>query len=155
MHFADGAALDEFLNFFVVWFGAMLHTGLDYALVAPRRLDHRAPFADRESQRLLDIDILARLAGEHSRDRVPVIGRGNQDSVEVLLFQQLPEILVGLAISAGPFFGSGGAGRIHVADGGELDIGHVPHESGYRHTPTAAADQADADPVIRAEHAFS
>ena len=54
-----------------------------------RRLDHLAAFGDRQRQRLLAVHVLARLAGVDRHQRVPVVGRGDDDGVDVLAVEQL------------------------------------------------------------------
>ena len=47
----------------------------------------------RERHRLLGIDVLAGLAGVDRVQRVPVVGRGGDDRVDVLAIQQLAIVL--------------------------------------------------------------
>ena len=66
---------------------------LDDPVVLPRGLDHRPALGDRHRQRLLDVDVLARLAGGDHLDRVPVVGRGDHHRVDVLAIEERPEVL--------------------------------------------------------------
>ena len=66
---------------------------LDDPIVLAGRLDHRPAFDDRHRERLLDIDILARLAGGDHLDRVPVVGRCDHDGVDILAIEDRPEVL--------------------------------------------------------------
>ena len=75
---------------------AALRAGLDDAVVFARRLDHLAAFPDVVRDRLLDVDVLARLAGPDDDQRMPVVRRGDGDGVDVLVFEQLADIGVGL-----------------------------------------------------------
>ena len=46
-------------------------------------LDHAAPFMDGERERLLDIDVLAGIARVDRHQRVPMVGAGDDDGVDV------------------------------------------------------------------------
>jgi hypothetical protein len=46
-------------------------------------------FADGQAERLLDVDVLAGAAGIDELQRVPVVRRGDDDSIHVLLFEEL------------------------------------------------------------------
>ena len=56
-------------------------------------LDHPPAFADVVADRLLDVDVLARLAGPDRGQGVPVVRRGDRDGVDVLVVEDLAEVL--------------------------------------------------------------
>ena len=85
---ADAARLDVFDRFLNVRRAPPLGSDLDDALVLARRLDHPPAFDDVVAGRLLDVDILAGLAGQHGQQRVPVVGRGDRDGVDRLVVEQ-------------------------------------------------------------------
>ena len=60
------------------------------------------PSAMVRRQRLLAVHVLARLAGVDRDQRVPVVGRGDDDRVDVLVVEQLAVVGVGLAGPAAP-----------------------------------------------------
>ena len=68
---------------------AALHAHLHDALVLARRGQHRLPFGDVHADRLLNVDVGAGLRRLDHRQRVPVIGRGDEDDVEILLREHL------------------------------------------------------------------
>ena len=70
-----------------------VNADLDDPVVLPRRLDHRPALDDRHRQRLLDVDVLARVAGGDHLDGVPVVGRGDHDGVDILAIEDRAEIL--------------------------------------------------------------
>ena len=70
-----------------------MRADLDDPLVLPRGLDHRPALGDRHREWLLDIYVLACLAGGDHLDRVPVVGRGDHDSVDILAIEDRAEIL--------------------------------------------------------------
>ena len=61
--------------------------------VPAHRLNHRPAFGDTERKRLLDIHVLARLAGLNRLQRVPVVGRGDDHRVHLFHREQPPVIL--------------------------------------------------------------
>ena len=73
---------------------------LDDPAVLLGRLDHLAAFEDVVAARLLDVDVLARLAGPDRRQRVPVVRRGDADHVDVLAVVDLAEVGLGLGLVA-------------------------------------------------------
>ena len=133
----------------------MLRAGLHDAVVAPRRLDHRAAFADIVRERLFDVDVFASLAGEHRDGGVPVVGRGDMNGVDVFPLQQPPEILIRLRLRTGPFFRTLGVRKIHIGHRAILHAGRFAHQTRYIPPAAAATDQADGDAVISAADPLS
>ena len=72
---------------------AALGAGLDDPVVLPRGLDDPPAFADVVADRLLDVDVLAGLAGPDRRQGVPVVGRGDRDGVDRLVVEQAADVL--------------------------------------------------------------
>ena len=48
---------------------------------------------DVVADRLLDVDVLARLAGPDRRQRVPVVRRGDRDGVDLVVVEDPAEVL--------------------------------------------------------------
>ena len=71
--------------------GALLRADLHDALVPPGDLDHPPPFARKQRQRFLDVDILARGACHHGHQRVPVVGRRNDHRVDLAVIEKRRE----------------------------------------------------------------
>ena len=71
--------------------GAHLHD----PLVLAGRGQHGLPLGHVDADRLLDVDVGAGLDGRDHRQGVPVVGRGDQDDVEVLLLEHLAVVAVG------------------------------------------------------------
>ena len=97
MHLADVAAADQLRS--------LLDSACPERCCVPtcttrlyRRaaVDHPAAFADEERQRLLDVHVLARRAGHHGHERVPVVGRRDDHGVNVFVVEQLAEVAVAL-----------------------------------------------------------
>ena len=77
------------------FFRVALVAHLRHDLVFPCRLGQRPRLADGARQRLLHVDVLPELHRRHRDDGVIVIGRGDDDRVDVfLLLEHLAEVLV-------------------------------------------------------------
>ena len=70
---------------------AAVRADLDHAAGRPGRLDHRPAFADRVADRLLDVDVGPGLHRGDRLQRVPVVGRGDDDDLGLLLVEQLAD----------------------------------------------------------------
>ncbi len=75
---------------------AQLCAVLDDPSVFLGGLDHFAAFKNIVGHRLFDIDVLARLARPDGCQRMPMIGRGNGQRVNIVVFQYLAYILLHL-----------------------------------------------------------
>ena len=76
---------------------------------------------------LLDVDVLARLAGPDRAQGVPVVGGGDHQGVDALVVQDAPEVLHGLgALSAHRLDRGGPLGKqtgVEIGQVSDLDIG--------------------------------
>ena len=72
---------------------AILRAHLYHALVLARGLDHLAAFPDAVGGRLLDKDVLPRLAGHDRAQRVPMVGRAHDDAVHLRVIEDRSEVL--------------------------------------------------------------
>src|SRR5207253_10587248 len=68
-----------------------LRAVLDDAVVLAGRLERDRAFMDVVAGRLLDVDVLAGLAGPDRHEGVPVVGRRDGDGVKVLVVERLPD----------------------------------------------------------------
>src|SRR5207244_1295923 len=100
---------------------ALLAARLYDPFVAPGRLHHGPALGDGEAERLLAVDVLARLAGVDGDQGVPVIRRGDDHRIDVLEVEQLAVVGEGGAGLAGrllhPRLGFREPAFVHVADG--------------------------------------
>jgi hypothetical protein len=64
---------------------------IDGAVLAGH-VDQLAPLANRQADRFLAVDVLARLGGEHGSGRVPAVAGGNEDRVNILTREQIAKI---------------------------------------------------------------
>ena len=84
-HLADGAGLEPLLHQAQPLFRVALIAHLRDDLVLARRFGQGARLADGAGQRLLHVDVLAELHRRHGHEGVRVIGRRDDDRVDVLL----------------------------------------------------------------------
>ena len=136
---------------------AALRAVLHDAAVLLRRGHKLTTFVNTVRQRLLDIDVLARLASPHRGERVPVVRCGDGNRVNLLVLQGLADVLVesgrfalgGLDIFSAAFEHL----RIHVAQRDVL--GFILHSEDILDVASALAVEADgahADAIVCAEH---
>lgn len=125
------------------------------AVVFARGVDERAALGDGEGEGFFDVDVLA-VAHRVDRDeRVPVVGRADEDDVEIGAAVELAEIAVGFAVGITVFLiyaGGGGiaAGAIHIAHGDHADgFGRAEQGAVVAIGDVAAADDADGDFLAR------
>ena len=124
-----------------------LHPHLQFQLGAPHPSHHLLGLPDGLGQRLLQIDVLAGVQGVQSHTVVPVLGRGNQDVVQLLLGQKGP--VVGVGRAAGQRGRGIQAFAEDVANCRHLDVGAVLHVQQGLHVRVAHAAASD-DPDQKA-----
>ena len=125
--------------------GADLHDPLCFA----RRGQHGLALDHVHADRLLDIDVGPGLDGGDHRQGVPVVGRGDQDDVEVLLLEHLAIVGVGArGLLRGLARGGhlGGIGEhllVDVAERDDLDRSDLDEPEQVALAVPAGADQPD------------
>jgi hypothetical protein len=114
---ADAAFVQELDRRLDSRVAAALQADGDDAVVFARGLDHLAPFPDGVRRGLLDVNILACLAGPDRGERVPVIGRGDGDGVHRLIVEHTAQVGLGLDLlfAAEVFQSFGEQPLVHVA----------------------------------------
>ncbi len=150
---AQALVADEFAGEVKIAAAALLRAGLENDLVVAHGLDDVAALVHGERERFLAIDILPGFGGGDIDERVPVIGRGLNDGVNVLALQQLAEVgeFRGRLAFAGELADGGrGVALIHVAHG--HDIREPPGVAGVAPAHAATADQRHAGAIVRAGH---
>ena len=90
---ADAAVLHELDRLAHGGPAAVHRAGLHDLVVGARGVRHQAAFQDGVRGRLLDVDVLAGLERPDGGERVPVVRRGDDDGVDVLVVEHAPEIL--------------------------------------------------------------
>src|SRR5271157_747446 len=149
---SDLPALDDLCRLTEVRGGTVLCAGLHHAVVTARCLHHLPSLADGVCQRLFNVHILFRLAGEHGDGRVPVVRGRHQHGVYVSLLEQPSEITVGPASGAGPRPGGLRMRLVHVAHGCDVYTRNLAQEISVRSSPSATPNQADIHAIVGAQY---
>ncbi len=150
MHRPDAALLNQFHRRRVMRPGPLLAAGLHHALVFARRVQHPAPVGHGEREWLLAVHILARVAGRHGHQGVPVIGRAHNHRIDIFLLQQLAEIVETLRAAVGHRQALLQKRLVHVADRRRLEVRLFEKGPQILAPASAAADQPHAHPIVRA-----
>ena len=119
---------------------------------AAHGFDHLKSFLDGVAHRFLDVDVLAGLAGVDGDLGVPVIGRGHDHRVDILVFQQTLIVFVRLGARARGFGAELEILFVNVADRRSGGLGVFLEIPRQRAAPAAGADRANDDPVIGSFH---
>ena len=125
--------------------GADLH---DAARLLGDPAEHLA-LVDRQRQRLLAVDVLARLHGVDADLGVPVVGRADDDGVDVLAVEELAVVLVDVGLPFADVLVSlarSACRLVDVADGEEVAVAGGP--PGVARALATGADQAEAGPIV-------
>ncbi len=109
------------------------------------------------ARRLLDVHVLAGLEPHQRHRRVPVLGGGDGDGIDVLRFEELADVpllhrrlaerLLGLSRKPGEL------AAVDVADVGHGAVGGLPDAFQVRLAPSVQADDGEVDAIVRAEDA--
>ena len=132
---------------------------LHHLLVARRRLDHLAAFPHGVRRRLLDEHVLAGLEPPDGGERVPVIGRGDDDGVDVLVVEDAAQVLHELRLERRHVReprvvdALGREVRVDVAERLDLDVGEAREPALERVALPANADVGDDHAIVGAEDA--
>ena len=103
-------------------------------------------FVDRERQGFLAVDILVRLQRVDCDFRMPMIGRSNDDDVNVLVVERLAIVSMNCGFATKALFGAGTSSTIDVANGQHITIAGC---SSYDcSTPPAVADERDSESIV-------
>ena len=128
---------------------ARLRAELHDAAVLLGRGDHRLPFEDVVAVGLLDVDVLAGLAGVDRRQGVPVVGRADDEGIERFVFQCLAKVLDGDRAACRSF---PRPGAIRESQHGSIEIAHIANfdfrQRGERAQHAAAAPST---PIMQIE----
>jgi hypothetical protein len=107
--------------------------------------DHCPTFGDRQAERLFDVDVFARLASVDGGQGMPVIGRRDDNGVDVLAIEQPAIVAVAVTRAAGGLFdlglGDSQVFFVDVANGHDL----LDERREVLGAAAADADRADAD----------
>ncbi len=139
------------------WMAAALRADLHDALVLARGLDHLAAFPHVVAGGLLDVDVLAGLAGPDGGQRVPVVGRGDGDGVDFLVVEELAHVAVDPGLGALELLDLRRSAflrfLVHVADGRHTAFRQLRVFGDVGPATASDSDDGDVDSVIGAEDA--
>jgi len=157
LHFAQPAPTYELAHLADAGNRTVLRAGLENARVAADRLDHFAPLANRERNRLFAIHMLARLRGVNGLQGVPVIRRRDDHPINIRPRQQFPVIVDGRAAVKRARLAPRRADfvhplrpllppdAVHVAHGHQLRLRMPGQDAQMPAAHRAQADQPDLD----------
>ena len=150
---AQLAGVDVFaLGLQVVLPGALLHAYLADALVDARGFDDGGAFLDGAGQRLFDVEILAGVERVDGDGGVPMIRNAHERGIDIFLLDEFA--VVGVSAGAGGvFLGQADVRFVDVAEAHDIDDIRLDEVAHVVTAAVAAADQAEADAVVGAEHA--
>ena len=133
---------------------ADLGAGLDDPVVLRGRVDDLAALPDVVGNGLLQVNVLARLAGPHGLQRVPVVRRRDGHRVDVVALQELPVVDDRQRIGRAGLDRPGLRGLEHVAvdvaESGDFDARHLHVVVDVVVAAAAQADDGDAEHLVRA-----
>ena len=153
---ADGAVADMVDGFEHAGIGAGLAAVLANAIVFFYGADELAAFEGVMRAGLFDVDVFRGLAAPNGDERVPMIGSGDGDGVDFLVFEELANVEVTLGLGQAHFFDVAEAlvedVFVDITESGEFDTGDV--RKAVDVILAAAADSADgdADAIVGAEN---
>ena len=139
------------LGFQVMLARALLHPHLADAVIDARCLDDARPFFRFERERLLDVDVFARVERVDPDGRVPVIGHGDQRGVHLFKVEHLAVVVKRARV---------GTDLLRLVELVVPDIAERDNVDAEFHeirevaaSALAAADERHLDAVVRAHHA--
>ena len=145
------ASLDQVHGIAKVSPAALLHAALQNLLAGTNRAGERGAFLDGVGDRLFQVDVFAGRQGIDRHANVPVVGRRDENRIDVLR-EHLTIIQVGGRDTVGPFLDRIAVRRIDVAHRHDLvradlvgGIEQVPH-------PAAGSDDSDANRIVCTQH---
>lgn len=135
--------------------GAALGAVLNDAVVFAGGFNALAAFEDVVAAGFLNINVFAGLASPDGDEGVPVVGGGNGDGVDVVVFQKLANVGVGGDFVGVVFFQFSDSAAddvfVNVAEGGDADAGNAAEAVDVRASASVDADDGDSDVFIGAE----
>ena len=138
---------------------AALGTDLHDAAMLPRGGHHGLAFDDIDADRLLHVNIGPGLDRGDHRQRVPVVRRGHEHDVEILLGEHLAIVAIGARLLLGLLPGRhhvGGLAQhvlIDIAERHDVDRRNLNQPKEVTLAVPTAADQADALLLLRGDGA--
>ena len=131
---------------------AALRADLDNPVELPCGADHLPRFPDAVAGRLLDIDVLAGLAGPDGSQGMPVVGRGDHEGVDGFVIEHVTDVLDGFRRSPAELRGLGGAlgqaAGINIGEIRNRDVGPLAEALQQVVAAATHTHEAEHDPII-------
>lgn len=135
--------------------GAALGAVLDDAVVFAGGFNALAAFEDVVAAGFLDVDVFAGLASPDGDEGMPVVGRGDGDGVDVVVFQELADVVVDGDFGGVVFFQLVDSAAddvvVNVAESGDADAGNAAEAVDVVASASVDANNGDSDVFIGAE----
>ena len=145
---ADGAGGEELLGLGVDDGADALAADLKDAVGGAGGVDDLGAVGVDVDHGLFEVDVLAGVHGVDGGLLVPVVGRGDDDGVDVFAGEDLVVVAGGEDVVAPELFGAGEAAVVAVGDGDELDAGNAEGGGGVALALDAGADERELDVVV-------
>lgn len=148
-----------------VVFGALLAAGLKDDAVLADRFDGEAAFGEGERERFFAVDVFLRRGGIEDHVDVPVVGRGDDDGVDIRAGEEFVVVFGGGdagsrargvgVVRVGGGFGVGAAGGIDIAHTDDLNARVLKGPIEVAAILDSHADEAEAQASVGARRAGS
>src|SRR5439155_18525426 len=152
----DRPVVQQFHGAPLVRYGAALHPDLHHAVVLAGRLHHLLTLKYVVAGGLLHIDVFARLAGPDGRQRMPMVRRRDGARVDILVFVQLPQVLIDLGLVRlgldHDLLVALGRSGVDVAQRPDVSVGNAQIFPDVTRAAPAHADHRHVDFVVGAHH---
>ena len=145
---ADDAGGKQFLGLGVDDGADALAADLNDAIGGARGLDDLRPIGVDVDHRLLEVDVLAGLHRIDGGRLVPVVGRRDQDGIDILARENLAVVAGGEDVRPPELLAVGQAAVIAIGHGDEFDSRNLYRDAGIVLALDAGADQRELDVVI-------
>lgn len=153
MNMTNVAVPHELFGVLIVNAASLLRAHLDDAVVAVSSVRHPAALAHEKRHGLFNIYVLARLASEDGNQRVPVVGGGNNDRLNVLIVQKAAEVAIAFRLRPAHGDALAHSRLITVGEGDNIHIRLIFEIVNVLVADESKADEADLHAVIRARGA--
>ena len=154
MELAQLAAVGQLHGLLEIGHAAALRAGLEDAAGSLDRVVQSLAQVDGQAARLLAVDVLAGLRGQHRRGRMPTIARGDQHRVDVLAGEQFAEVAIELAVLVAVVFvdqslAGIAATRLHVGNGDAPYVAQTEHRRQVIGAAGTDSDHAEHNGLAR------
>ncbi len=155
---ADAAVADQFAGLLELVARALHAAGLKDHTVAGDGVDHRPALGQIVGERLLAVDVLSGIGRRYALRGMPVVGRGDDNRVDIVAGEEFAEVMIGCAILVAieavhhlPALGK--VLLVDIANREGMRVFLLYGAAQYPACLAAACDAPDGDPVARRRRA--